>query len=71
MNNQFESTYALLMRSEEKARSILEVLLYTAFILSAVAGIWQLVHTPVNITAPGLERCASCQISDTQIPARS
>ncbi len=71
MNEQFESTYALLMRSEEKGRSILEIVLYAAFILSAIAGIWQLAQTPVNITAPGLERCTVCQISDAQVPERS
>jgi hypothetical protein len=71
MNNQFESTYALLMRSEEKGRSILEIVLYAAFILSAIAGIWQLAQTPVNISAPGLERCVACEISKAQIPGRS
>lgn len=43
MNN-FESTYALLVRSEEKSRSRLEVLVYALFILSAVFSIWQFAH---------------------------
>jgi hypothetical protein len=44
--NTFESTYALLVRSEEKNRSRLEVLVYALFILSAVFSIWQFAHQP-------------------------
>jgi len=36
MNNQFESTYALLLRSEEKGRGVLEILVYAVFILGVV-----------------------------------
>ena len=36
-----ESTYALLMRSEEKQRSILEIVVFTLFILSAIFSLWQ------------------------------
>lgn len=49
-----ESTYALLVRSEEKSRGILEVVLYAFFILSAVASIWQFAVQPVNVPAAGL-----------------
>jgi hypothetical protein len=49
-----ESTYALLVRSEEKGRTLLEVVLYAFFILSAVASIWQFADQPVNIPATGL-----------------
>jgi hypothetical protein len=54
-NNQFESTYALLVRSEEKGRGGLEVVLYVAFILSAVLLIWEFAQGPVNIRAAGFE----------------
>ena len=37
----FESTYALLVRSEEKKRNVLEILVYALFILSAMFTIWQ------------------------------
>jgi hypothetical protein len=37
----FESTYALLVRSEEKKRNVLEILVYVLFILSAMLSIWQ------------------------------
>jgi ABC-type sugar transport system permease subunit len=41
MNNQFESAYAMLVRSEEKGRGILEVLVYAVFALSVVLSICQ------------------------------
>jgi hypothetical protein len=43
----YESTYALLVRSEEKSRSRLEVIVYALFILSAVFSIWQFAHQSV------------------------
>jgi hypothetical protein len=36
----FESTYALLMRSEEKERSIFEGAVYFAVVLSALITLW-------------------------------
>jgi hypothetical protein len=71
INTQFESTYALLVRSEEKGRSALEVVLYAIFLLSVVAGIWQFAQTPVRISAPGIEPCVVCQNTTTQVPAKS
>lgn len=41
MNNQFESTYALIVRSEDKSRSRMETLVYVVLILTAVFSIWQ------------------------------
>ena len=41
MTNQHESTYALLVRSEEKSRGVLEIILYALFILSALVPLWQ------------------------------
>jgi hypothetical protein len=43
----FESTYALLVRSEEKKRNVLEILVYALIILSAVFSIWQFAHQTV------------------------
>jgi len=68
MNENFESTYALLVRSEEKGRSVLETVLYAIFILSVTAGIWQFAQTPVKVSAPGIERCYVCDISASQNP---
>lgn len=45
----FESTYALLVRSEEKERNMFEGAAYLAFILSAVFSIWHVAHQPVEL----------------------
>jgi hypothetical protein len=45
----FESTYALLVRSEEKERSLFEDAAYLIFILSAVFSIWLVMHQPVEL----------------------
>jgi hypothetical protein len=42
MNNQ--TTYTLLVRSEEKGRSILETVVYALCIVSAIVAIWQFVE---------------------------
>jgi hypothetical protein len=66
MNENFESTYALLVRSEEKSRTFLEIVLYAIFALSVIVGIWQFAKTPVKVSAPGLERCTVCSVSEQQ-----
>jgi hypothetical protein len=45
----FESTYALLVRSEEKDRSLFEDVAYLILILSAVFSIWLVIHQPVEL----------------------
>jgi hypothetical protein len=67
MNNQFESMYALLVRSEEKGRGVLEAVLYVAFILSALLVIWEFTQGPVSIQAVGLERGTVSQATTTQV----
>ena len=66
MNNQSESTYALLVHSEEKGRGVLEAVLYVAFILSAVLVIWGFAQSPVRIQAVGLDRGAVSEAARTQ-----
>ena len=62
----FESTYALLVRSEEKKRNVLEILVYALFILSAVFSIWQMVQQPVTLpTSPVLHTTSSAQPANT------
>jgi len=46
MKNQ--TTYALLMRSEERGRNILETAVYAGCILSAVFAIWQFAQEAVS-----------------------
>jgi hypothetical protein len=57
-----ESTYALLIRSEEKSRSVFEMVIYPLLILGPLIAIWQFAHQPVNIPAAGLKgaRCVVC-----------
>jgi len=70
-NNQFESTYALLVRSEEKGRGVLEAVLYVAFILSAIVLIWEFAHSSVSLPAAGLEQGAVSQAAKTQMISRT
>ncbi len=58
-NQVHESTYALLVRSEEKERSLLETIAYGLFILSAVAAIWQFAQQPINLPLDAMPRTAS------------
>jgi hypothetical protein len=69
MNNQFESTYGLLVRSEEKGRGVLEIVVYAVFILSIVSAIWQFAQTPLKVSAPGAEPCVACDATATQLRA--
>jgi hypothetical protein len=71
MTKQFESTYALLVCSEEKSRNVLEIVLYAILLLSVVVGISQFARTEVKISAPGLEPCVACHTSVTQVSAGS
>ena len=41
--NQHESTYGLLIRSEEKSRNVLEMVIYPLLIIGAIVAIWQFV----------------------------
>ncbi len=64
-NNEIqESTYALLVRSEDRERSILETIVYGLFILSAVAAIWQFAQQPINFPVSAtLHTAAMTQVS--------
>ena len=54
MNNHHEeSTYALLVRSEEKSRTFFETVAYVILVLSAVFSILQLANHPVKTPAGG------------------
>jgi hypothetical protein len=45
----FESTYALLVRSEERERGMFEGVAYLIFILSAIFSIWHLAQQPIEL----------------------
>ncbi len=57
--NQYESTYTLLIRSEEKSRNVFEVAIYPLLILGPLIAIWQFAQQPVNIPAAGLKEAGS------------
>jgi hypothetical protein len=71
MNDQFESNYALLVRSEEKGRGVLEILVYAIFFLGVVLSIWQFAQSPLKISAPGTEACVACHTGTTPPFVRS
>ena len=50
-NHHKESTYALLIRSEEKSRNFLEIAIHSLLIIGALMAIWQFVHQAVG---PGM-----------------
>jgi hypothetical protein len=58
-NETHESTYALLVRSEEKDRGLFETIAYGLFILSAVAAIWQFAHQPINLPLGAMPQTVS------------
>ncbi len=60
--SQYESTYALLSRSEEKRRNIFKVAVYVLLIVGPLMAIWQFAQQPINIPAAGLKGagCVAC-----------
>jgi hypothetical protein len=52
MNSQ--TTYTLLVRSEEKNRDLLETAVYAMCVLSAVVAIWQFVEQSSGLSVDGL-----------------
>ena len=43
-----ESTYQLLIRSEEKERGLIEAIVYLLLVVATTTTIWQLNHEPVT-----------------------
>jgi hypothetical protein len=61
----FESTYALIVRSEEKERNLFEGAVYSVLILSAVVSIWQAAHQPVTFLRSSSNSTSLAQSADT------
>ena len=57
------STYKLLMQSEEKSRNILEMAIYGLVALSVIVTIWQFAEQPLQIGQATLDRRAETQIA--------
>jgi hypothetical protein len=61
----FESTYALIVRSEEKERSIFEGAVYFAVVLSAIVSIWQAATQPVALPLSTIHTTSISQSAKT------
>ena len=60
----FESTYALIVRSEEKERSIFEGAVYFAVVLSALFSIWQVAKQPIALPLTSVHTTSISQPAD-------
>ncbi|MFZ1219121.1 MAG: hypothetical protein WAO00_07500 [Chthoniobacterales bacterium] len=60
-----KSTYAMLLQSEEKERSLFETLVYSMLVLSAVIGIWQFAHLRIPSPFAHTEPVATQVVSGT------
>ena len=69
INEGQESTYALLVKSEEKERSFFETVVYSLFILSAVAAIGQFILQPVQLPFENMPRMTS--VTPAQVVSQS
>jgi hypothetical protein len=70
MNTESESTYRMLVRSQEKGRTVLEILIFVLCIFSAVVMIWQFARTPLESSASDVGPCIACQTLTPKLPAR-
>jgi hypothetical protein len=61
----FESTYALLVRSEEKERSLFEGLVYFAVVLSALITLWHAATQPVALPLTSVHTSSISQSAKT------
>jgi hypothetical protein len=62
LNPARKSTYALLVRSEEKERGLFETFVYGLLIASAVLGIWQFAHLRVPSPFANTDRNATTEV---------
>ena len=53
-----ESTYALLVQSEDKERNLGETAIYMLLILGTVFSVWQVAQQPVNLPVNGVIQTA-------------
>lgn len=61
----FESTYALIVRSEEKERGIFEGAVYFAVVLSALFSIWQVARQPIALPLTSIHTTSISQPAKT------
>ena len=62
-----DSTYAVLVRSEQEERSAVETAVYLLFIVSAVFSIWQVARQPITLPVDAAtQRAAIAQTATGQ-----
>ena len=61
----FESTYAMIVRSEEKERSLFEGAVYFAVVLSALFTLWQVATQPVALPLTAVHTSSTSQLAKT------
>ena len=61
----FESTYALIVRSEEKERSLFEGAVYFAVVLSALLTLWHVATQPVALPLTSIHTTLTSQSAKT------
>ena len=64
MNTENRSTYAMLVHSEEKGRSIFEVAVYALVALSVVLSIWQFARESSRLSVGSEQKPAAVAIVD-------
>ncbi len=70
-SEEFESTYALLVRSEEKERGVSESAVYLLIMLSAIFSIWQVAQQPIELPVGGVIHTSAIAASARAGLARS
>jgi hypothetical protein len=61
-----ESTYAMLVREEERERTALETLLYFLVVVSAIAAIWQFAQQPIALPLDSVTTIADATPANVQ-----
>ena len=67
---EFESTYALIVRSEERERSASETAVYLLVMLSVLFSLWHAARQPVTVPAGGIMHSTSIVQDATPQQAR-
>ena len=65
----FESTYALIIRSEERERGLTEGVVFLLFMLSVLFSIWQVAQQPITLPTDGIIHTTSFAHSANTLPA--
>ncbi len=65
---EFESTYAMLVRSEKEERNVSETLVYAILFMTAVISIWHLALQPVTVPSELFRGASAPIVASTHQP---